>query len=82
MDDEGYDHPIYYISRQLPSVEMNYTVTEGEGLGVIFCFEEISILLTWNESYVGDRPSSIGLSCQPIKHDGKNRSVNNFTSKI
>ena len=36
LDDERFDHPIYYASQQLTSAEMNYTVTEREGLGVIF----------------------------------------------
>ena len=28
--DEGYDYPIYYASRQLTSVEMNYMITERQ----------------------------------------------------
>ena len=41
LDEEGYDHPIHYASRQLTSAKMNYTVTEQEGLGVVFalCYD-------------------------------------------
>jgi hypothetical protein len=35
-DDKGFDHPIYYSSRQLNSAERNYTVTEREALGMIY----------------------------------------------
>ena len=40
LDDEGFDQPIYYASRQLTSAETNYTVTEREGLGVIFALKK------------------------------------------
>ena len=40
LDDEGFDHPIYYASLQLTLAEMNYTVTEKEGLGVIFALKK------------------------------------------
>jgi hypothetical protein len=36
LDENGHDHPIHFVSRQLTSGEKNYTVTEQEGLAVIF----------------------------------------------
>jgi hypothetical protein len=36
LDEEGYNHPIHYASKQLTSAEMNYKITERKGLGVFF----------------------------------------------
>jgi hypothetical protein len=36
LDENGHDHPIHFASRKLTSVEKNYSVTELEGLEVIF----------------------------------------------
>jgi hypothetical protein len=36
LDENGHDHPIHFVSKQLTSAEKNYTVTELEGLTVIF----------------------------------------------
>jgi len=36
LDENGHNHPIHFGSRQLTSIEKNYTVTELEGLVVIF----------------------------------------------
>ena len=33
---KGHDRPIYFASRQLSAAERNYSVTEREGLGMIF----------------------------------------------
>ena len=39
-NDKGYDHPIYYASRQMVSAERNYTVTEREALGMIYSVQK------------------------------------------
>ena len=39
-DDKGFDHPIYYSSRQLNPAERNYTVTEREALGMIYSVQK------------------------------------------
>jgi hypothetical protein len=36
LDENGHDHPIHFVSRQLTSIEQNYIVIEEEGLEVIF----------------------------------------------
>ncbi len=36
LDENGHDHPIHFASKQLTSAEKNYTMTEQEGLKVIF----------------------------------------------
>jgi len=40
LDKNGHDHPIHFASRQLISAEKNYTVTEQEGLIVIFSLKK------------------------------------------
>jgi len=36
LDEDGHDHPIHFASKRFTSVEKNYTVTEHEGLAIIF----------------------------------------------
>jgi len=36
LDENGHDHPIHFANKQLTSAEKNYTVTELEGLAIIF----------------------------------------------
>lgn len=38
--DEGYDHSIYYAGRQLSSGEINDTLIEREGIGIIFALNK------------------------------------------
>jgi hypothetical protein len=40
LDENGHNHPIHFANRQLTSVEKNYTVTEQEGLVVIFSLKK------------------------------------------
>jgi len=40
LDKNGHDHPIHFASRQLTLAEKNYTVTEHEGLAVIFSLKK------------------------------------------
>ena len=47
-----------------------------------FCVEKILTVPTLNENYGDDRPSNIGLFFQQTKRDGKNRTVDNFASRI
>ena len=37
---KGHDRPIYFASRQLSAAERNYSVTEREGLGMIFSVQK------------------------------------------
>lgn len=39
-DIKGFDHPIYYASRQLNAAERNYSVTEREALGMIYSVQK------------------------------------------
>jgi hypothetical protein len=40
LDENGHDHPIHFASRQLTSVEKNYTVIEQESLAIIFSLKK------------------------------------------
>ncbi len=40
LDENGHDYPIHFANRQLTSTEKNYTVTEQEGLIVIFSLKK------------------------------------------
>ncbi len=40
LDENGHDYPIHFANKQLTSAEKNYTVTEQEGLIVIFSFKK------------------------------------------
>jgi hypothetical protein len=35
------DHPLYFSSRKLSTVEINYTTTEQEGLAMVFALQKI-----------------------------------------
>jgi hypothetical protein len=35
-DDKSFDHPIYFVSKQLTVVEINYTITKIKTLGMIY----------------------------------------------
>ena len=48
-DDKGHDHPIYFASRQLVQAEKNYSVTEREGLGIIFSVQKFRHYLLGNK---------------------------------
>jgi hypothetical protein len=39
-DLKGHDRPIYFASRQLSAVEKNYSVTEREGLGMVYSVQK------------------------------------------
>ena len=39
-NDEGHDRPIYFSSRQLSVAEKNYSVTEREGLGMVYSVQK------------------------------------------
>ena len=39
-NDEGHDRPIYFSSRQLSGAEKNYSVTECEGLGMVYSVQK------------------------------------------
>ncbi len=40
LDENGHNHPIHFASRQLTSVEKNYTMTKLEGLAIIFSLKK------------------------------------------
>ena len=66
LDDEGFDHSIYYASRQLTLEEMNYTVTEREGLGVIFALKKFRhYLLETKATVVTDHQALVYLLNKP-----------------
>ena len=46
LNEEEYDYPIYYTSKQLILVEMNYTITKRKKLGVMFALNFFFIILT------------------------------------
>ena len=39
-NEEGHDRPIYFSSRQLSGAEKNYSVTELEGLGMVYSIQK------------------------------------------
>ena len=39
-NEEGHDRPIYFSSRQLSGAEKNYSVTEREGLGMVYSVQK------------------------------------------
>jgi hypothetical protein len=61
LDENGHDHPIHFVNRQLTSTEKNYTVTEQEGLAVIFSFKEVLPLLVRVQGQNCDKSQSLNL---------------------
>ncbi|KAL3698607.1 hypothetical protein R1sor_012683 [Riccia sorocarpa] len=57
LDDKAHDHPIAYASRQMVQAERDYSVTEREGLAVIFALKKFRHYLLGEFDYViEDRP--------------------------
>jgi hypothetical protein len=52
LDENGHDHPIHFASKQLTSAEKNYTVTEQEGLAIIFSLKKFRHYLLGYEAKV------------------------------
>jgi hypothetical protein len=66
VDKNGHDHPIHFASRQLTSAEKNYTVTEQEGLVVIFSFKKFRhYLLGYKAKIVTDHKALTYLVNKP-----------------
>lgn len=42
-DEQKRENPIYYASRQMSSVERNYTITEWEALAVVYACKRSDI---------------------------------------
>jgi hypothetical protein len=40
LDENGHDHPIHFANRQLTFVKKNYTLTELEGIAIIFSLKK------------------------------------------
>ncbi len=40
LDENGHDHPIHFANRQLTLVKKNYTLTELEGIAIIFSLKK------------------------------------------
>jgi hypothetical protein len=66
LDENGHDHPIHFASRQLTSAEKNYTVTEQEGLVVIFSLKKFRhYLLGYKAKIVTDHKALTYLVNKP-----------------
>ncbi len=66
LDENGHDHPIHFASRQLTSIEKNYTMTKQEGLIVIFCLKKFRhYLLRYKAKIVTDHKALTYLVNKP-----------------
>jgi len=66
LDENGHDHPIHFVSRQLTSAEKNYTMTEQEGLVVIFSLKKFRhYLLGYKAKIVTDHKALTYLVNKP-----------------
>jgi hypothetical protein len=66
LDENGHDHPIHFASRQLTSIKKNYTVTEQEGLVVIFSLKKFRhYLLGYKAKIVTDHKALTYLVNKP-----------------
>jgi len=66
LDENGHDHPIHFVSRQLTSTEKNYTMTEQEGFGVIFFLKKFRhYLLGYKAKIVTDHKALTYLVNKP-----------------
>jgi len=46
-DEDGNEHPLHFVSRTLKSAELNYNVTDLEGLAAFYCVKKIQTLYMW-----------------------------------
>jgi hypothetical protein len=59
LDENGHDHPIHFVNRQLTSVEKNYILIEQEGFVVILFFKKFChCLLGYKAKIVIDHMAS------------------------
>jgi len=66
LDKNGHDHPIHFASKQLTSAKKNYTVTEQEGLAVIFSLKKFChYLLGYKAKIVTDHKALTYLVNKP-----------------
>jgi hypothetical protein len=66
LDKNGHDDPIHFASRQLISTENNYTMTEHEGLTVIFSLKKFRhYLLGYKAKIVTDHKTLTYLVNKP-----------------
>jgi len=66
LDENGHDHPIHFASRKLTSTEKNYTMTEQEGLVVIFSLNKFRhYLLGYKAKIVTDHKALTYLVNKP-----------------
>ncbi len=77
LDENGHDHPIHFASRQFTSVEKNYTMTEQEGLVVIFSLKKFRHYLLGYKAkrsqglnLLGQQAQSKWLTCSMVTLDG------------
>ena len=47
-DNEGVEHPIFYVSRTLKKYELNYSVTDIEGTAAFYCTKKFKSYLNSN----------------------------------
>jgi hypothetical protein len=66
LDENGHDHPIHFANRQLTPVEKNYTMTEQEGLAIIFSLKKFRhYLLGYKAKIVTDHKALTYLVNKP-----------------
>jgi hypothetical protein len=65
LDENGHDHPIHFVSKQLTSAKKNYTMTEQEGLTVIFFLKKFRHYLLGYKAKI-DRSQGFNLLGQQV----------------
>jgi len=66
LHENGHDHPIHFASRQLTLAELNYIMTQQEGLGVIFSLKKFRhYLLGYKPKIVTDHKALTYLVNKP-----------------
>jgi len=66
LDEDGHDHPIHFASKQFTSTKKNYTMTEQEGLAIIFSLKKFHhYLLGYKAKIVTDHKALTYLVNKP-----------------
>jgi hypothetical protein len=72
--DGAMDHPIYFANQKLSQAERNYTMTEWEGLAMIYALQKFRNYLLWSHfkfftdhstlKYLVNKPVLEGIICR------------------